>query len=1249
MRWITATEINDWTDREPRRAQETVPLLIWKLILASCTQINDHHFPYGKSIQYSGYDGGLDTDESSPFYPSGKSVWEIGTDENSHGKFNSDYQKRTNDPKGIIMSETTFCFVTSRIWNHKLGITEITAQKNAEGKWKGVRIIDANTLELWLDTCPAVSAWFSGIIGKPSEGVQELGEYWRNTVENTSPQLTAEFFTYHRESIATQLVTQIKAGARQVVLVGSSALEGYLTLAAELSVADDLSLHELAARCLIVSSQAAFDEVNTQCGDTIIIPTFHPTSSTIEKRKNVILLPVSKFDPLDLMNKTGNRIEIPPRSRHEFCDSLEKLGYEANAAYDLGKDLRCSFPALFRKITTDAVIKIPEWSRNENSEVLVPALFAGAWEENHSGDKEVVGTMAAMPYDDYMASLRRYVTGENAPIFSIDHSYACIAVSDMWDLLWSRITPEIFTRFKECFLTVFSESDPAYDLPENQWFMADVLGNRSVYSKQLKESLIVSLIMLTEREESTRGSTFNSHISEECSALVRQVFHSTNTLELWRTLSPYIPAFIEAAPDVVLHTLEEAAIKPESLMWELFKPADDVLFGRTFYTYILWALEKMMWNRRYATRALRLLICFSEKHFDFKLSNSPDRTLYHIFCLWHPQGVFTYEERKVLIKDIIENHHTIAPTLVSALLSGHQQTTSPISHPRWKIVENTSGTITVAEYTNMRTFTAQVYLEQITPCIDDWNVVFSNLSSFSPIQPVIEKCQTHVPNMLEQDRLELCKKLSQYISQSRKFSRNNEEEVNAVEQLYFSILPDIPQSYAHYFSYHFDGLTPQPYENGKYDFDAERQRKKAFQTEKVQEMVARYGINSIQEIASLVEDTYSFATVIAEGFLERFDWGYIASLRQINLYIAAHIVSILYQKHGLSMIEAEKSNLSPSDLGWVLSCPPISPEIAAYVDSIGNAECRRVYWEQVRIFGEDSSDNNWVERCVQTLLEYHRPYTVIDWLSYSDWNETTLILEILHKALQQYPKAEPKGLTLEQVGYNDIERMFLKLYANADVPELDAARLELAYIQIFDLDFEPKYLIDQVLHYPELYMELLASAYYPDEGKMTSTSIRMKYAEQSRTALDRIHRIPGFDKTSGQMNEYIFDKWVANVTELARSSGYTQASDIVLGTILSYAPTGSDGIWPTECVRRLFERPHSDILENHFIIGLENQRGVHDVTGGASEDALAEKYYAYAENLQLLYPCTASIIHRISDNYRTVAKSERARELKGYY
>lgn len=195
---VKASDIDNWTAKEPRRAQELLPKLIWKLVLASSKTIEDHHFPFEKAVQYSGYDGYLVTSYTSLFYPKGTSVWEFGTNEDIKSKFNDDYRKRNENPNKIDTHETTFCFVTSRIWNHQEGITEFTKAKQEDGVWKSVRILDANNLEIWLNECPSVAAWFSKIIDKPYTDLISLQDYWDNIVDNTEPKLTVEFFCHGR-------------------------------------------------------------------------------------------------------------------------------------------------------------------------------------------------------------------------------------------------------------------------------------------------------------------------------------------------------------------------------------------------------------------------------------------------------------------------------------------------------------------------------------------------------------------------------------------------------------------------------------------------------------------------------------------------------------------------------------------------------------------------------------------------------------------------------------------------------------------------------------------------------------------------------------------------------------------------------------------------------------------------------------------------------------------------------------------
>ena len=64
---FTANEIDAWAKEEPRRAQEFLPELIVRLILATSRNITDYNFPIGKGIQFSGYDGVLTSEEQTPY------------------------------------------------------------------------------------------------------------------------------------------------------------------------------------------------------------------------------------------------------------------------------------------------------------------------------------------------------------------------------------------------------------------------------------------------------------------------------------------------------------------------------------------------------------------------------------------------------------------------------------------------------------------------------------------------------------------------------------------------------------------------------------------------------------------------------------------------------------------------------------------------------------------------------------------------------------------------------------------------------------------------------------------------------------------------------------------------------------------------------------------------------------------------------------------------------------------------------
>lgn len=226
--FISATTINSWAEANPRRAQEILPELVIRLILATSTKIKDFNFPIENGIQYSGYDGILFSEEETDFFPNGKSVWEFGTSPDIMGKFKSDIDKRYNNPLGEDIKNTVFIFVTLKIWNHKISIGELLNESKEKYDWKDIRIIDGSKIALWICQCPAVAIWFSEIMGEHIDGVASAEQYWEEYCNSTTPKLTADFFDTGRKSQVQAITEWLADNCDYKIISSESKLESLL-------------------------------------------------------------------------------------------------------------------------------------------------------------------------------------------------------------------------------------------------------------------------------------------------------------------------------------------------------------------------------------------------------------------------------------------------------------------------------------------------------------------------------------------------------------------------------------------------------------------------------------------------------------------------------------------------------------------------------------------------------------------------------------------------------------------------------------------------------------------------------------------------------------------------------------------------------------------------------------------------------------------------------------------------------------
>ena len=109
--------------------------------------------------------------------------------------------------------------------------------------------------------------------------------------------------------------------------------------------------------------------------------------------------------------------------------------------------------------------------------------------------------------------------------------------------------------------------------------------------------------------------------------------------------------------------------------------------------------------------------------------------------------------------------------------------------------------------------------------------------------------------------------------------------------------------------------------------------------------------------------------------------------------------------------------------------------------------------------------------------------------------------------------------------------------------------------------------------------------------------------------------------------------WVNQAKDIADRMEYSKAFELCLGKLLSYAPTGDDGIFPHEIIRNFFENNNSEIIIGEFLTEKYNQREAHILTEGAEEEKIAQKYFEDANKIRIEYPHTAAILDELGGQY----------------
>jgi len=647
MKWITSTDITNWANTQQRQSQGTLPELVRRLILAhTANAVDEFDFPSGDSVATSGWDGRLKTPVVSPFFPSGSSGWEIGTEKSAIKKAEADYTKRTANALGMTLTETTFVFVTPRSFPKR---ANWKTTKQATGTWKDVKVIAADGLEQWLDITPAVALWFARQIGKVvSNGIRDLEAVWEEWSTGTKPVMTPALVISGRTRDVDTIKKWIIGAPRILEVQGDHPDEALAFLYASIATLAETERVQALARCVVAENIGELREL-TQAFQNypliIAVPgeCINAASHAVDKGHHVFIsMDSSVIGIRDIL-----RLARPQRIEVEKI--LHEGGLSETEAQRIARDSGRSIPVLRRQLFQSNAVSTPAWANAESALILLPVLFANAWDEHKDGDRQVIETLSCMSYNDFVKALTPFLTIDDSPIRKIGSVWMIKSPLDAWFLLAAHLTENSLKLFKQSLLGVLTKTDPKYDLEAEKRWAAAIYGKSNVYSEWLRTGLVESLTLLAVFSNRFPQIKSTQAFSDQ---VIREVFDTANKWEVWASIKDVTPLLSEAAPDTFMKAVEQSITKHPSIFKELMKD-DGGAFGECHHSGLLWALEGMAWSQEYFAQAINILVELANIDLGGKWSNRAINSIKEVFLPRFPQTYATPEQRVATLDSLI--------------------------------------------------------------------------------------------------------------------------------------------------------------------------------------------------------------------------------------------------------------------------------------------------------------------------------------------------------------------------------------------------------------------------------------------------------------------------------------------------------------------------------------------------------------------------------------------------------------------
>ena len=1251
MKWITATHIATWANTQQRHCQETLPELVGRLILAhTANDVDEFGFPSGDSVATGGWDGRLKTPVTFPFFPNGASGWEIGTEKSAESKASGDYTKRVIDPLGMIAADTTFVFVTPRAFP-KRNAWQTT--KKALGDWKDVRVIAADSLEQWISMTPAVGLWLARQIGiVVSNGVRDIEDVWDEWTIGTKPQMTPELVIGGRLSDSKNIQDWIVARPSIKEVQGDHPEEALAFLYSSIATLSETETAQAFARCVVVENKTEMRQLVQAFPNYPLIiagpgECLDGAHAAVAKGHHVFI----SMDATVVGIRNVLRLARPHRDVVEKI--LNQNGLSEAEAQKIARDSGRSIPVLRRHLFQSNAVSAPTWVKSESAKILLPALFANAWDENKEGDRQVIEILTGVGYDAFVKELSPFLSIDDAPVRKVGSVWMIKSPLDTWYLLASHLVQDQLKHFETALLAVLSKTDPKYDLEPEQRWAAAIYGKANPYSEWLRTGLVESLVLL-----SVYGSQSPSIASTQAFAdhVVREVFKSASTWEAWASLKDASALLAEASPDVFMEVVEQWIEKDPTIFQNLMKDDRSVL-GECRHCGLLWALEGIAWSADYFTRAVNVLAALANVDPGGGWSNRAVNSLGEVFLPGLPQTHASPKERLEALEQLISKHPTLVWKFVESYFGGGSVTES--HRFRWR---DTGGARRGLEHeTNIE---HNDYLRGLSPMLQDLACMRENVvASIDEFIRFPDDTRTKLLTTLEAMDVSTFSKeeISLLLHKTRESlnwinsygDESHRVHVTALNRILDKFAPtDVIERVGWLLA------TPWPRlpQGEPREYDAKDTLVKSAQKVAARAVLDNATMDQILTFSSTIQYQGVLGSSLAIAIHDENENntvldGLLTGMKDMPVLIRGYALGRVEVK-GREWVDAQITYLKSNGNYSAEACAllylglPENAETWASVSSNGKNE-EDAYWKYASGYSQ-TDKNGEASIAVEKLLDVKRPNAALQVAGDPDADISSKLLQrLLQELLEEERKSNNQVMDEFHLGH-----VFNQLYQKNELSTDEMVQLEWPYAALFEelkrYTSSPMAIHRALQTDPQFFSQLVSFIYKRDDhtedenNDGVSEEVRERRARVAHKVLDSWYLVPGVQE-DGTINEVALTEWIDTARKRCEEIKYLIGCDLQIGSILAHSPVDPDGTWPHVAVRNQIERLNNETIDRHIQTEIYNSRGVVSrgmKDGGSQERTLTERYRQMSDSVKTKWPRTSIMLRGMAEWYESDAKGQ---------